>query len=92
MDHITIVNERSEEMVVNIGDLRERFSKLTDRRSKQGRIYPLWYLLTVICLAKLSGQHTPAGMTEWIRLRYRALMEAMTAHWRPAPSGDRHRR
>ena len=92
MDHITILNERSEEMVVNIGDLRERFSKLTDRRGKQGKIYPLWYLLTVVCLAKLSGQYTPTGITEWIRLRYRALMSAMGAHWRPAPSINTIRR
>lgn len=86
MDHITIRNERSEEMQVNIGDLAERFSKLSDRRKKQGKIYPLWYLLTVICLAKLSGEHRPAGITEWIRLRYQGLREAMGAHWRPAPS------
>lgn len=86
MDHITIRNERSEEMVVNLGDLRQRFSKLNDRRGKQGKIYPLWYLLTVIFLAKLSGEHTPTGMTEWIRLRYRALMGALDVHWRPAPS------
>ena len=86
MDHITICSGRSEEVVVNIGELRRRFGKMTDRRGKQGKIYPLWYLLTVICLAKLSGQHTPTGITEWIRLRYRALMGAMGAHWRPAPS------
>lgn len=92
MEHITIRNERSEEMVVNIGDLRQRFSKLSDMRGKQGKIYPLWYLLTVICLAKLSGEHTPTGITEWIRLRYRALMEAMSAYWRPAPSLNTIRR
>lgn len=92
MDHITIVNEQSEEMVVNIGDLRRRFSQLSDRRSRQGKIYPLWYLLTVICLAKLSGQHTPTGISEWIRLRYRVLREALAAHWRPAPSLNTIRR
>lgn len=92
MDHIIIVNEQSEEMVVDIGELRRRFSKLTDRRGKQGRIYPLWYLLTVIFLAKLSGEHKPAGMTEWIRLRYRVLREAMGAQGRAAPSLNTIRR
>jgi hypothetical protein len=92
VDHIIISNERSEEMVVNIGDLRRRFSQLHDRRERQGRIYPLWYLLTVICLAKLSGEHTATGITEWIGLRYRALREALTAHWRPAPSVNTIRR
>jgi predicted transposase YbfD/YdcC len=92
MDHITIVNEQSEEMVVNIGDLRRRFSQLSDRRGQQGKIYPLWYLLTVICLAKLSGEHTPTGISEWIRLRYPALREALAVHWRPAPSLNTIRR
>lgn len=92
MDHITTRNERSEEVVVNIGDLRQRFSELKDRRGKRGTIYPLWYLLTVICLAKLSGEHTPTGITEWIRLRYRALMAAMGVCWRPAPSLNTIRR
>lgn len=92
MEHITIVNEQSEEMVVDISDLRQRFSKLTDRRGKQGKIYPLWYLLTVICLAKLSGEHTPTGISEWIGLRYQALREALAVHWRPAPSPNTIRR
>jgi predicted transposase YbfD/YdcC len=92
VDHIIIYNEQSEEVVVNIGDLRQRFSQLSDRRGRQGRIYPLWYLLTVICLAKLSGEHTPTGISEWIRLRYQALREAMSAYWRPAPSLNTIRR
>jgi predicted transposase YbfD/YdcC len=92
MEHIIIRNERSEEMVINLGDLRARFAQLADRRQSQGRIYPLWYLLIVICLAKLSGQHTPTGITEWIRLRRRQLMAALVAHWRPAPSLNTVRR
>lgn len=92
MDHIIIVNEQAEEVVVDIGELRRRFGRLTDRRNKRGKIYPLWYLLTVICLAKLSGEHKPAGITEWIRLRYRVLREALGAHWRAAPSLNTIRR
>lgn len=92
MDHITVRNEKSEEMVVDIGELRRRFSRLQDRRGKQGKTYPLWYLLTVIFLAKLSGEHTPTGITEWIRLRYHVLREALGAHWRPAPSLNTVRR
>ena len=86
MNQITIRSERSEDVVVSTGELRRRFGKMNDSPGKQGRIYPLWYLLTVICRAKLSGEHTPTEITEWIRLRYRAPMEAMGAHWRPAPS------
>ena len=92
MEHITIRNEQAEEMAVNIGELRRRFSQLNDRRGRKGRIYPLWYLLTAICLAKLSGEHTPTGITEWIALRCQALRDALAAHWRPAPSLNTIRR
>lgn len=79
-------------MVIDIGDLRARFAKLTDKRQSQGKVYPLSYLLIVIFLAKLSGQHTPTGITEWIRLRQMELLQALAVHWRPAPSLNTIRR
>jgi len=92
VEHITIRNERSETVVINIEDLRRRFEKLTDKRQNQGKIYPLSYLLIVIFLAKLSGQHTPTGITEWIRLRQMELLQALAIHWPPAPSLNTIRR
>ena len=92
MEHIIIRNDRSEEMVIDLGDLQARFARLTDTRQRQGRVYPLPYLLMVIVLAKLSGEHTPAGMAEWARLRGTQLMLALAAHWRPAPSSNTIRR
>ena len=92
MEHIIIRNSRSEVVVVNLGDLRARFAKLTDTRQSRGRVYPLSYLLIVILLAKLSGQHTPTGITEWIRFRGLQLLQALTAHWPPAPSLNTIRR
>ena len=92
MEHIIIRNERSETMVINIEELRMRFAKLTDRRQDQGKIYPLSYLLIVIVLAKLSGQHTPAGIAEWVRLRQLELLRALAIHWPPAPSLNTIRR
>ena len=92
MEHIIIRNERSETMIINVEELRTRFTKLTDRRQNQGKIYPLSYLLIIILLAKLSGQHTPAGIAEWIRLRQMELLRALAIHWPPAPSLNTIRR
>ncbi len=92
MEHIIIRNERSETMVVDIDELRTRFAELTDRRRDQGKIYPLSYLLIVILLAKLSGQHTPTGIAEWVRLRQMELLRALAIHWPPAPSLNTIRR
>lgn len=92
MEHIIIQNERSETVVINIKELRTRFAKLADQRQKQGRIYPLSYLLIVILLAKLSGQHTPTGIAEWVRLRQMELLRALAIHWPPAPSLNTIRR
>ncbi len=92
MEHIIIRNEQSEAMVVDIAELRMRFAKLTDQRQSRGRIYPLSYLLIIIFLAKLSGQHTPTAIAEWVRLRQVELLRALAIHWPPAPSLNTIRR
>lgn len=63
-------------MVINIEDLRARFAKLADARQNQGKVYPLSYLLIVILLARLCGQHAPTGIAEWVRLRQMELLRA----------------
>jgi predicted transposase YbfD/YdcC len=56
-------------IIFNIADLEARLNQLTDSRDKRGKIYPLGMVLTMILLAKLSGEDKPSGITEWIRLR-----------------------
>lgn len=62
-------NNTKNEFIFNIADLEARLNQLTDSRDKRGKIYPLGMILTMIILAKLSGEDKPSGITEWIRLR-----------------------
>lgn len=55
--------------------LYEAFQRLTDPRRKQGKRYSLALVLCLLILAKLAGQKTLSGATQWIRLRRVALAE-----------------
>lgn len=69
MKHIILEANNTDAVVFNIGDLEDRFKRLTDTRDARGKIYPLSMILTMIVLAKLAGEDKPSGITEWIRLR-----------------------
>lgn len=90
--HITLCGKQTGNVVFDISKLYRHFAGLTDRRDPRGRIYPLPYLLMTIFLAKVSGQHTPTGIAEWIWLRRRQLWHAFAAYWRAAPSLNTIRR
>jgi predicted transposase YbfD/YdcC len=45
------------------------FEQIIDGRKKRGVRYPLALLLTLIVLAKLSGEVTISGVVDWTRLR-----------------------
>ena len=49
--------------------LYEALQTLPDRRRGQGKRYSLPVLLCLLCLAKMAGQTTLKGATEWVRLR-----------------------
>lgn len=55
--------------------LYEAFQGITDPRRSQGKRYSLALVLCLMILAKLAGQKTLSGATEWIRHRRGALME-----------------
>ncbi len=49
--------------------LYETLQGLTDRRRAQGKRYSLAFILCLLIVAKLAGQQTLSGATEWIRHR-----------------------
>lgn len=53
--------------------LYQALQKLADPRRGAGRRYPLAVLLCLLCLAKMAGQTTLKGATEWVRLRAERL-------------------
>jgi predicted transposase YbfD/YdcC len=55
--------------------LYEALQGLPDRRRKQGKRYELALLLCFLLLAKLAGQTTLSGATEWLRHRRESIAE-----------------
>ena len=55
--------------------LYEALQTLPDRRRGQGKRYSLALLLCLLVLAKLAGQTTLSGATEWLRHRRQQIAE-----------------
>jgi hypothetical protein len=60
---------------VTIASLYEALQKLSDPRRRQGKRYELALILCLLVLAKLAGQTSLSGATEWIRHRGAALAQ-----------------
>ena len=56
--------------------LYETLQKVPDPRRGAGTRYPLPVALCLLCLAKMAGQSTLKGATEWVRLRADPLAAA----------------
>ena len=53
-------------------DIRSLFAfllRIKDVRHAKGKVYPLVTLLVLMILAKLGGEDTPSGITDWVALR-----------------------
>jgi len=78
MDYINLrpnqeLNENG--LVFDLGSLYEYFTKIEDPRDERGKQYALPILLTLLVLAKLGGEDSPSGITDWVMLRKELLME-----------------
>lgn len=60
-------------VLLNIGQLHEYLAKIPDKRKARGKRYSLAVLLLVIIFAKLSGENTPTGISDWAKLRKKEL-------------------
>jgi predicted transposase YbfD/YdcC len=56
--------------------LYEALQGIPDSRRGAGKRYPLPVLICLLCLAKMAGQTTLKGATEWVRLRAAFLANA----------------
>src|SRR5215831_10493144 len=56
--------------------LYEVLQAIPDPRRRAGQRYPLPVLICLLCLAKMAGQTTLKGATEWVRLRAAQLSSA----------------
>lgn len=72
MEHITVIPSRRAE--ANLGaeavtSLYHALQALPDPRRRQGKRYSLAVILTLVIVAKLAGEQTMSGVTEWVRHR-----------------------
>jgi predicted transposase YbfD/YdcC len=79
-------------LVFDLGSLYEYFTKIEDPRDKRGKQYTLPTLLTLIMLAKLGGEDSPSGMTDWVILRKELLMELQVLGQAKTPCHMTYRR
>lgn len=65
--------------------LYETFQDLPDPRRGAGKRYSLPVLLSLLCLAKMAGETTLKGASEWVRLRADLLSEAFALKRKTMP-------
>ncbi len=80
MDSITLAREK--ELPTSLEDVDAQsvyaaFEKITDGRCKRGIRYPVALILTLIVLAKLTGEPKLSGVSQWVRLRGTWLNEGL---------------
>jgi predicted transposase YbfD/YdcC len=77
--------------VFDLGSLYDRFEQLTDARHARGKRYALALLLSLMTLAKLSGEDSPHGMAEWVRLHQAELQELLPLTRESSPCANTYR-
>lgn len=77
---------------MNIGQLHDELAEIPDKRKARGIRYTLPILLCVIILAKLSGEDTPTGISEWAQLRKKQLQAFFNYHREIKPGHNTIRR
>jgi predicted transposase YbfD/YdcC len=78
MDYTTLTlsaRESTEAETIPITSLYDLLQALPDRRRGQGKRYSLALILCLVVLAKLAGEKTMSGATEWIRHRSASLAQ-----------------
>ncbi len=55
----------------------QAMTTLVDQRGKKGKRYSFALILTFVLLAKLAGETTLQGMTDWIRFRSEWLQQVL---------------
>ena len=61
MQNIILEGKEVEGIVFDVADLAGHLGQLNDPRDNRGKVYPLGIVLSMIVLARLSGQDKPRG-------------------------------
>jgi len=90
--HITLDERVVAEVGFDVNGLMEHLKGATDLRHARGLRYSLPFLLAVIILAKLAGQHKPSAIAHWVKLRRRQLVKAFNCQRDTVPALNTIRR
>jgi hypothetical protein len=88
MDYTTLPIPSHAEMVpeaVVVTSLYETLQQLSDARRGQGKRYELALILCLLVLAKMAGQTSLSGATDWIRHRAAVLADHFGLHRKSMP-------
>ena len=85
MQCIILKAREVEGLVFNLQDLVDYLAQLTDPRDNRGKVYELGTLLTLIILARLSGEDKPYGIFEWLRHRQKELVRIFSLKRKRTP-------
>ena len=88
MDYTTLPIPSNAEMVheaVVMTSLYETLQQLSDARRGQGKRYALALILCLLVLAKLAGQTSLSGATDWIRHRATPLAKQFSLRRKSMP-------
>ncbi len=83
MDYTTLPSKKPlamDEENFPLVSLYEALQELPDARCAQGKRYELAFILCLLVLAKLAGQKSLSGATEWLRHRRITLAERFGRH------------
>jgi len=94
MDYTTLLPEQREAHVQASHQTYSLYAacrQLADGRAARGKRYDLAALIVLLTLAKLAGESSLLGASEWIRLRGRRLCLMMHLSWKHLPCANTYR-
>lgn len=92
MNNTTIEIENNTGTIFDLSNLYEQLDQVPDNRKARGKRYSLAILLLVVIIAKLSGEDTPTGISEWAKLRQNELKAFFNYHREIKPGHNTIRR
>lgn len=91
-DDTTVASSVAAGIGFDINSMLEHLKAVPDPRQARGKRYALSFLLGIIILAKLAGQHKPAAIAQWVKMRQLVLVKAFNCRREDVPALNTIRR
>jgi predicted transposase YbfD/YdcC len=94
MDYTTLTVETRDPHLPERGQMHSLYEvcqQVKDGRAARGKQYEVAALLVLLLVAKLAGEQSLLGASEWIRLRADELRTALQLEWKQMPCANTYR-